>query len=199
MKKYDLIVVGTGSGGSTAAYACREAGLTVAVIDKKPFGGTCALRGCDPKKVLVGAAELMDWIHRMKGLGIEGESRIHWEDLMAFKRTFTQSVPESNEKGYLSAGIDMYHGIASFLSENEIIINDDKIAFDHLLLAVGAKPAPLNVKGEEFVFLSDDFLELDHLPKRLVFIGGGFISFEFAHIAALPDQRSIYYIGAGHR
>ena len=188
MKKYDLIVVGTGSGGSTAAYACREAGLTVAVIDKKPYGGTCALRGCDPKKVLVGAAEIMDRIHRMNRLGIAEGSRIHWEDLMAFKRTFTQSVPESNEKGYLSAGIDMYHGIASFQSENEILIDDDKITFDHLLLAVGAKPAPLNVKGEEYVFLSDDFLELDHLPKRLVFIGGGFISFEFAHIAALAGS-----------
>jgi len=60
MFKYDLVVIGSGIGGSSAAYQCREEGMTVAVIDKKPFGGTCALRGCDPKKVLAGAAALMD-------------------------------------------------------------------------------------------------------------------------------------------
>ncbi len=60
-KKFDLIVIGTGAAGSTAAYKCRKAGWEVAIIDSRPFGGTCALRGCDPKKVLVGAAELIDW------------------------------------------------------------------------------------------------------------------------------------------
>ncbi|MGB4589361.1 MAG: NAD(P)/FAD-dependent oxidoreductase [Clostridiaceae bacterium] len=188
MKKYDLIVIGTGVAGLTAAHTCREAGLTVAVIDKLPFGGTCALRACDPKKVLLGAAEIMDRVNRMNGLGIEEGSRVRWEDLMNFKRTFTKGFSENNEKGYLSAGIDTYHGVASFTSESEIIINDVKLAFNHLLIASGAKPAPLHIEGEEFVVLSDDFLELEHLPKRVVFIGGGFISFEFAHLTALAGS-----------
>jgi len=138
MKNYDLVVIGTGAGGSSAAYQCRDAGLSVAVIDKREYGGTCALRGCDPKKVLVGAADIIDQIARMKGLGIEGQSRINWEDLMNFKRTFTENVPESREKGYHSAGIDTYHGAASFLNENEIVINDTKITFSHILL----RPVP---------------------------------------------------------
>lgn len=188
MKKYDLVVVGTGVAGLTAPFTCHEAGLTVAVIDKLPFGGTCALRACDPKKVLVGSAEIMDRIHRMKGLGIEGENRVNWEDLMAFKRTFIKGFSERIEKSFISAGIDIYHGVASFASESEILVNDEKIAFNHILLAVGAKPAPLHLKGEEHVLLSDEFLELDHLPKRLVFIGGGFISFEFAHIGVLAGS-----------
>jgi glutathione reductase (NADPH) len=188
MYKYDLIVIGTGSGGATAAYKCREEGLTVAVIDKRPFGGTCALRGCDPKKVLVGAAEVMDRIERMKGSGLKEGSRINWEDLMAFKLTFVEKVPESREEGYISAGIDIYHGTASFISEKRIQVNDDILIFDRLLIATGAKPVPLNFKGEEHVLTSDDFLELEHLPKKLVFIGGGFISFEFAHVAALAGS-----------
>lgn len=185
MKKYDLIVIGTGAAGQNAAYTCREAGLTVAVMDKLPFGGTCALRGCDPKKVLVGAAEIMDRINRMDGLGIEGASKVNWSDLMKFKRTFTEGVPESHVDAYHKAGIDTYHGEAVLIGENEIRIEGVELSFKHLLIAAGAKPAPLTIEGEEHMLYSDDFLELDHLPEKIVFIGGGFISFEFAHIAAL--------------
>ncbi|MFH5836275.1 dihydrolipoyl dehydrogenase family protein [Proteiniclasticum sp. C24MP] len=185
MYKYDLVVVGTGVAGSTAAYSCREEGMIVAVIDKMPFGGTCALRGCDPKKVLVGAAELMDRIERMKGLGIQEGSKISWEDLMAFKRTFVDGVPKRNEEAYEKADIDMYHGTAVMTSKNQIQVNNHNLTFDRLLIAAGARPQLLHFTGEEHLLISDDFLELEHLPKKLVFVGGGFISFEFAHIAAL--------------
>ena len=69
-QKFDLVVIGTGSAGAGVAFRCRRAGWTVAVIDSRPFGGTCALRGCDPKKVLVGAAEAFEWPHRLRGRGI---------------------------------------------------------------------------------------------------------------------------------
>src|SRR5260370_15767244 len=69
-EKLDLIVIGRGAGGSTAASRCRTAGWRVAVLDDLPYGGTCELRGCDPKKVLVGAAELADWNRRMQGRGM---------------------------------------------------------------------------------------------------------------------------------
>ncbi len=67
--KFDLVVVGTGAAATTVASKCASAGWKVAIADSRPFGGTCALRGCDPKKVLVGAAEVMDWVQRMKGKG----------------------------------------------------------------------------------------------------------------------------------
>src|SRR2546425_11423559 len=93
--KFDLIVIGTGAAGSTAAYECREAGWEVAIIDARPFGGACALRGCDPKKILVGAAELIGWNRRMEGKGVSArEAEIDWGALMRFKRTFTEHVPE---------------------------------------------------------------------------------------------------------
>jgi len=74
-KQFDLIVIGTGAAGATAAYKGRSAGWEVAIIDSRPFGGTCALRGCDPKKVLVGAAELGDWKRRREGRGIPANEK----------------------------------------------------------------------------------------------------------------------------
>jgi glutathione reductase (NADPH) len=188
MKNYDLVVIGTGVGGTAAAFKCRKAGLSVAVIDKRTYGGTCALRGCDPKKVLVGATEIIDRATRMKSLGIEGDVKINWQDLMNYKKTFTENVPKNREEGYLEAGIDIYHGAASFKSEKEILVNDTIINFKHIVLAVGAKAMPLGIKGDEHLYTSDDFLELTNLPEKIVFIGGGFISFEFAFIAALSGS-----------
>ena len=87
-RKFDLITIGAGSAASAAASRCREAGWQVAIVDSRPFGGTCALRGCDPKTVLVGAAEVIDWARRMKGKGIRAAKLgIDWPDLMHFKRS----------------------------------------------------------------------------------------------------------------
>src|SRR5579884_290832 len=90
-------------------------GRRVAVVDELPYGGTCALRGCDPKKVLVGAAEVADWQRRLQGRGIAGDTAIAWPDLMRFKRTFTDPVPAAREQAFAAAGIATYHGPARFL------------------------------------------------------------------------------------
>lgn len=184
-KKFDLIVIGTGAGGASAAYKCRQAGWDVAIIDSRPFGGTCALRGCDPKKVLVGAAELIDWILRMEGNGVSSkEAKIDWSSLMRFKRTFTDPVPGNREKGYAKAGIAAFHGCTRFLDQTTLQVGDDRLTARFTLIAAGAKPASLGISGEAYFTSSDEFLELEQLPKRIIFVGGGYISFEFAHIAA---------------
>ena len=114
-RQFDLVIIGTGSAAFTAASKCRAAGWSVAVVDCRPFGGTCALRGCDPKKVLVGAAALIDWVRRMDGKGIRRDNtRIEWPELKRFKRTFTDPVPEEREKSFAKAGIDTFHGVARF-------------------------------------------------------------------------------------
>ena len=84
---FDLVVIGTGAAGGTVAHALRADGWTVAIVDKRPFGGTCALRGCDPKKVLVGAAEAVDWVRRMRDRGVAGDGRVDWPALMRFKQS----------------------------------------------------------------------------------------------------------------
>ncbi|MBI4473269.1 MAG: NAD(P)/FAD-dependent oxidoreductase, partial [Acidobacteria bacterium] len=81
-KNVDLVAIGTGAAAATVAGQCRSAGWSVAIVDSRPFGGTCALRGCDPKKILVGAADAVDWVRRMDGKGIRGGAAIDWPGLM---------------------------------------------------------------------------------------------------------------------
>jgi len=184
-KKFDLIVIGTGAGGSTVAGKCRKAGWDVAIIDSNPFGGTCALRGCDPKKVLVGAAELIDWNRRMEGKGVSSDgANIDWQALMRFKKTFTEPVPGDREKGFAKAGIVAFHGRTSFLDKTTVKVGDDTLSGRFVHIAAGAKPATLGIPGEEHLTTSTEFLEMEDLPKRIAFVGGGYIAFEFAHIAA---------------
>lgn len=185
MEHFDLIVIGTGTAGSTVADRCRAAGWQVAIVDSRPFGGTCVLRGCDPKKVLVGAAEVMDWQRRMQGLGVAADNvQIRWAELMQFKRRFTDPVPQNRLAGYQQAGIATFQGRARFLDQTTLQVGEDKLAARHVVIASGAKPRDLGIPGAELVTTSEQFLELPDLPKRIVFIGGGYISFEFAHIAA---------------
>ena len=188
-QSFDLIVVGTGSAATAAAYACRSAGWKVAIVDCLPFGGTCALRGCDPKKILVGAADAVDFARRMSGKGVAGEARIDWPELMRFKRTFTDPVPARRAESFAEAGIESFHGIARFRSPDTIEVAGSTLASSHFLLAVGAEPIPLGIQGEDLLTTSDEFLELDRLPARILFVGGGYIAFEFAHIAARAGSK----------
>lgn len=94
-KSFDLVVIGTGEAGSTVASRCRAAGWNVAIIDSREFGGTCGLRGCDPKKVLVGATEIIERERRMQNHGISDGCRIDWPSLMRFKTTFTEPLSQS--------------------------------------------------------------------------------------------------------
>jgi len=190
---FDLVVVGTGSAGATAASLCRAAGWRVAIIDKRPFGGTCALRGCDPKKILVGASELVDWAERMQGSGIEGPVHIDWADLMRFKRSFTDPVPEERENELREAGIVTFHGAARFLDRTTIAVSGDVLETRYVVIATGATPARLHMSGEEHLITSDEFLELETLPKRIAFVGGGYIALEFAHVAVRAGAAPIVF------
>ncbi len=180
---FDLIVIGTGSAGSGPTYACRRAGWRVAVVDDQPYGGTCANRGCDPKKVLVGAAEAVDWARRMAGHGVAGDARIDWPALMQFKRGFTDPVPENREKRLRAVGVVALHGEARFVADDTMEVGGDRFQAEHFVIAAGSEPRTLGIPGEEHVRTSTDFLDLERLPARVVFIGAGYISLEFAHLA----------------
>ena len=184
-QRFDLVAIGTGSAASTVAWSFQKAGRRAAVVDSRPYGGTCALRGCDPKKVLVGAAEALDRVQRMKARGLEAEAaRIDWPALMRFKRTFTSPVPEAREKEFAEGGIAALHGRAHFVGPRKLRVGDEDIEADHFVIATGAQPATLHFPGSEHLITSEQFLELDALPRRIAFVGGGYISFEFAHVAA---------------
>ncbi|WP_028347219.1 dihydrolipoyl dehydrogenase family protein [Bradyrhizobium murdochi] len=184
MGSYDLIVIGTGTAAQVAARRVRRAGRSVAVIDHRPFGGTCALRGCDPKKVLVSGAEGIDLARRMRSHGVTGDLRIEWKDLIAFKRTFTEPVPRRREEDFAKQGIDGFHGVARFTGPDRVAVNDHILQGRHILIASGARPAVLGFPGAGHLTTSDAFMELEHFPGRIVMVGGGYIAAEFSHIAA---------------
>src|ERR1700722_11113327 len=184
-RAFDLVVIGTGSAASAVASRCRAAGWQVAIIDSRPFGGTCSLRGCDPKRVLLGAAEAVDWARRMKGKGVQAEKlEINWQELMRFKRSFTDPVPKNTEAKFAKASIAAFHGRARFLRTSVIQVGDEILEAQYMVVAAGQKPADLKIPGTEHLTTSDQSLELDELPKRILLIGGGYIGFEFAHLAA---------------
>ncbi|AEH61467.1 FAD-dependent pyridine nucleotide-disulfide oxidoreductase [Methanosalsum zhilinae DSM 4017] len=183
---HDVVVIGTGAAGATVAHKCRSAGMDVAVVDNRSYGGTCAQRGCNPKKVLTGAVEIMEQARQMGDNGLKGSDGIgiDWQSLMRFKRTFTDPVPERFERKFSERGIRTYHATARFAGRSLLQIDGKKVHSRYIVLATGAKPAKLGIEGEEHVISSDRFLELESLPEKIVFIGGGYISFEFAHVAA---------------
>lgn len=162
----------------------RHAGWKGAVIDELPYGGTCAVKGCIPKKVLVGAAEVIERADAMKNKGISGDLRIVWPDLIRFKRTFTDPVPVTRKETFTKKGIDAFQGHARFIGRNVIQVGDKTLGARFIGIATGAIPRRLGIPGEEFVSTSDEFLAMESLPERILFIGGGVISFELAHVAA---------------
>ena len=184
MDAYDLLVIGTGTAARVAARSVRKAGRSVAVIDHRPFGGTCALRGCDPKKMLVSGAETVDLARRMHRHGIAGDLRINWKELIAFKRSFTDPVRHKREQDFASQGIDAFHGMARFTAADKLAIEGRSLQARHILIASGARPVALQFPGAEHAITSDAFMELEHLPERIVMVGGGYIAAEFSHIAA---------------
>ena len=182
-RTYDLIVIGGGTGGNGVARMAVNAGWKVASIDSLPHGGTCALRGCDPKKMLIAVTEGVEWAENMKDKGLEAKATVDWPDMMAFKRTFTDNMPPRIEAGLEKAGIDTLHGDVRFTGPDTIELNGETLRAKHFHIATGARPMTLNIPGEEHLTTSTEFLELPERPDRIAFVGGGFIAMEFAHVA----------------
>jgi len=196
-RRYDLVVIGTGI-TSAVATRCREAGWTVAVVDSRPFGGTCALRGCTPKKILVSAAEAIHAARDMRGKGVPANGlTLEWPGVMAFKRSLIDPTPQRTEQSWAAIGVEQFHGRARFVGPTTLAVGDDRLVGRRILIAAGAMPVPLKFPGAERLTTSEQFLNLDRLPARVVFVGGGYVSFEFAHVAARTGARvTILHRGA---
>src|SRR5438128_9675883 len=185
-----MIVIGTGTAGSTVASQCRAAGWSVAVIDSLPFGGTCALRGCDPKKVLVGTAELLDFSRRLlEKHTVKGKLAIDWPELIRFKQSFTNSVPKEKESSFEKVGIKSLHGRAKFVDANSLEVAGQRLTARFIVIAAGARPARLGVPGEEHLINSTQFLELKQHPAETAFVAGRYIASGLAHVGVRAGAR----------
>jgi glutathione reductase (NADPH) len=194
MQTYDVIVIGSGTGGQTAAYDLKDAGLNVALVENsgRP-GGTCALSGCQPKKWFYEVAEIIAKSRHLNALGITASATGDWHAVWEQKQKFTHDIPAYAVNGLYKAGIHYLKGTAAFKDVHTLDVDGQSFGADFFIVATGAKPQTMPIKGAEHLVTSTEFLERGSLPRRIVFVGGGFISFEFAHFAARigPEDRII--------
>jgi glutathione reductase (NADPH) len=202
MEKFDVIVIGTGTAGQTAAYDLAAEGLDVAIAENSPTpGGVCALRGCQAKKWFYETMETVARSQHLLGKGITEPPRFSWEQIQTEKTRFTSKIPENTVSGLKGSGIKYLQGQARFVDAATLRIGNTDYQTRYVIIAAGAVPAKLPIDGAEHMITSDDFLDLTALPRRIAFIGGGFISFEFAHFAARLGSRTgdIHILEAGDR
>lgn len=188
-EKFDLIVIGTGPAGYPIAVQCREAGLKVAAADEE-FGGTCAIKGCTPKKVLATAAEILHHAHHLKSTGIASPpASLDWASLVNFKRSFTDLVSYNTKNSLREQDIAFFKGKACFVGRHEVQVGNTTLRADKIVIATGARPVDLPIEGKEYLYTSEDFMESDTLPPEIIFVGGGYVAFELAHIAAMAGAK----------
>jgi glutathione reductase (NADPH) len=180
----DLIVIGAGPSGGRVAAMCADKGMSVVLIEARKFGGTCALRGCNPKKVFVHAAEAVDAASNSRSqLSNADDVSINWQALSTFKDSFVRDIPENARSKFEGKGIECILGQPKFVSNDKISVGDREFRAKNIVIATGAMPRPLDFPGHEAMTLSDQFMNLKTIPKRILFVGGGYISLEFAHVA----------------
>jgi glutathione reductase (NADPH) len=185
MKTYDVVVIGTGTAGQTAAFEISDHGYTVAVIEHSSEpGGVCALHGCQSKKYFYEATECVAKCRHLSGKGFTRLPEASWRAIANEKNKFTAPIPEDTIKNLKGSGVDFYKGTAFFTGQTTLAAGDQEIQGRFIIIASGAEPMALPIKGAEHIITSNDFLALEDLPGRIAFVGGGFISFEFAHFAA---------------
>ncbi|MBL3529932.1 NAD(P)/FAD-dependent oxidoreductase [Companilactobacillus zhachilii] len=184
MEKFDTIVIGAGPAGLAAAHKLKSSGQKVAIIENNLWGGTCPNRGCDPKRVLIGAVETRDRLAQLQGKGFDEVPYVNWKELEAFKETFTKPVSQGSRNGIVKSDITAVDGQPKFVSKDEIVVNGQThYQADKFIIATGQRPSYLNIPGKEHLLSSTDFLSLKKMPADITIIGAGYIAFELATIA----------------
>ncbi len=183
MTQYDVIVIGGGPAGLAAATGLAKS-KRVLVIERDLWGGTCPNRGCDPKKMLYRAAEVQTAAQRMQDSGLKTVPTVDWPQLMAYKRGYTTQVPTGTLAGLKASGIETRHGAPHFVDAHTVALGTEQFTAADIIIATGREPARPDVPGAELLQTSNEFLDLDALPKTIAFLGAGYVSLELANIAA---------------
>ena len=187
MKKYDVIVIGSGCGLNIVNEAL-EHGLSVALVDKGPLGGTCANLGCIPSKMLIFPAERIAEIQEAKKLGIETDIRnIDFKSIMERMRKAVWEDREHlrHELSYVD-NLDFYEGEGHFVDDYTIEVNSQKVKGDRVFVASGSRPLIPPIKGLENVdyLTNETVLQLTERPENLIVVGGGYVAVEYGHFFA---------------
>ena len=185
---YDLFVIGAGSGGVRAARMAKQHGAgKVAIAEEYRFGGTCVIRGCVPKKLLVYASEFSKTFKLAEGYGwTVGETEFSWEKLVAAKDNEIDRLSGIYERNLNNSGVDTIEDRAVLEDAHTIrlVKSDRTVTADKILIAVGGTPFVPDIEGAELGITSNEAFHLEELPRHVVIAGGGYIACEFAQIFA---------------
>ena len=180
---YDLITIGAGSGGVRASRMAGFYGAKVAVIEEVREGGTCVLRGCVPKKLLVYGSHVPEEIEDAKGYGWSVDGLRHdWAALINAKNTELDRLHGIYVRLLENANVDRYHGRGTVIDAHTVAVGDKRLTAERILIAVGGWPTMPDVPGIEHAISSNEALDLPQRPNRVVVVGSGYIAVEFAGI-----------------
>jgi glutathione reductase (NADPH) len=183
---YDLFVIGGGSGGVRAARIAAQHGARVAIAEEYRFGGTCVIRGCVPKKLLVYASQYAEHFEDAVGFGWTTKKvDFDWPTLIAAKDKEIDRLEGIYAKNLEAAGVELYHCRAELRDRHSVrLVGQDKhVTAKYILIATGGQPnLDQDLEGIEHVITSNEALHLEQLPERIVVAGGGYIAVEFACI-----------------
>jgi glutathione reductase (NADPH) len=189
-RKFDVVVIGGGNAGMGVTVPTGKAGMSVAVLEPGIFGGTCSNRGCTPKKVLVAAAHTLHEIAHAGSQHIKvGRAKLDWAAMIRRKAEIISPLPERLAGGVRNNGAEIVPASGRFVAENTIAAGDDTYEARHIVVATGSKARPLPIPGAELMITSDDVLTEEKQPRSVLFVGGGVIAFEFAHVYVRAGTR----------
>ena len=195
---YDFFVIGAGSGGVRASRMAASFGARVAVAEAYRAGGTCVIRGCVPKKLLVYAAHFHEDFEDARGYGwTVPAATFSWPELIAAKNREILRLEGIYEKLLANAGVTLMHGRARLADAHTVEIDGRRISARHILVATGGWPVKPEIPGAEFGITSNEAFELGEMPRRVLMVGGGYIAVEFAGIfRGLGAEVTLSYRGS---
>jgi len=180
---FDLLTIGAGSGGVAASRRAGSYGAKVAICEEKRVGGTCVLRGCVPKKLLVYGSHFADEFADARGFGWSVPAPTHdWPALIAAKNRELDRLEAVYHRMLKDAGVTLLEGRARLVDAHTVEIAGERRTAKHVLVATGGWPVLPKIRGIEHAITSNEALDLPTMPRRVAVVGGGYIAVEFAGI-----------------
>ncbi len=179
MKKYDLLVIGGGSGGVATANRAASFGAKVALFEAGKMGGTCVNVGCVPKKIMWTAASLHDAVKEAADYGFElNQGELNWAGLKSRRDAYVERLNEIYERRLENNKVDVVHAHARFVEPNVVEADGRHFTAEHVVIAVGGRPVRPEIPGAALGITSDGFFELKQQPRRVIVVGAGYVSVE---------------------